>query len=157
MAATGLGALGIGTLLLRLTAEAAAIAGATLIIGVNAGSASTSFQSAPFYSLLAAVGGALTGLCVGLVIKRIFWSLISAPAGALLGTLLVVFFRLNAQSHFPWSVLLSAAGAMFFALLGGRRGGRLPLRCLQVVRPILGLIGGVLFGLLGFLISHRIY
>jgi hypothetical protein len=46
---------------------------------------------------------------------------------------------------------------MFFALLGGRRGRKMPMRCLQVLRPLLGLIGGALFGMLGFLITHRVY
>lgn len=157
VAAAGLGALGIGTLLLRLTAEAAAVAGAALIIGMHAGSAGISFQSTAFYLFLAVAGGALVGLCVGLVTKRVFWSLVSAPAGALVGSLLAGVLRPSAASPFPWSVLLAAAGAAFFALLGGRRSGSVPLRCLQVVRPLLGLIGGALFGMLGFLITHRIY
>lgn len=157
VAAAGLGALGIGTLLLRLAAEAAAIACAALIIGLNAGSASISFKSAPLYLFLAAAGGGLTGLCVGLVTKRVFWSLVSAPAGALIGSIPVIFFHPNTLSQFTWSVFLSTIGAMLFALLGGRRGSKVPLHCLQRVRPILGLIGGLLFGMLGFFISHRIY
>jgi hypothetical protein len=46
---------------------------------------------------------------------------------------------------------------VFFALLGGRRSAGMSLPCFQRARPILGLIGGLLFGLLGYAINYRIY
>lgn len=154
---SSLGALGIGTILLRTAAEIFAVAGAGFIIGINAGQAAAATLTVPLMILLALTGGALTGLCVGLVIKRAFWTLVSAPAGALLGTILAIFLSLSKSHGIPWVALFSTAGAIFFALLGGRQPSRKTLRCVQVIRPLLGLACGLLFGLIGFLVTYRTY
>lgn len=154
---TSLGALGIGTIILRALAQIIAIAGASFIIGINTGQATIVTRTVPLMILLALGGGALTGLCVGLVVKRAFWTLVSAPAGALFGTILAIFLSLNKTHNIPWLALFSTAGAILFALLGGRPSSGKSLRCVQVIRPIFGLIGGLLFSLLGFLVTYRIY
>lgn len=154
---TSLGALGIGTIILRTVAQIVAVAAASFIIGINSGQSTIITRTVPLMILLALTGGALTGLCVGLVVKRAFWTLVSAPAGALLGTILAIFLSLNKSHGIPWLAIFSAAGAILFALLGGRQPARKSLRCVQVIRPILGVIGGLLFSLLGFLVMYRIY
>jgi hypothetical protein len=153
---SGLGALGVFTIIARTVAEAVAIAVSAFIIGSNAGSANATFQGAALYLLLAAGGGALLGLCVGLVSKRIIFTLLSAPVGTILGGVLARVLSLNAPRT-PWLALFGIAGGVFFALLGGRRSAGMSLPCFQRARPILGLIGGLLFGLLGYAINYRIY
>ena len=150
---SSLGVIGIGGLLLRTAAKAAAIAGAGLIIGMTSGNSASTFQSPVLLSLLAVAGGGIAGACVGLVSKRIFWTLVSAPAGALLGSLLSTILQLS-NRDIPWTALLAIAGAVIFALLGGRRPAANKLRCLQYLRPVLGLAGGLLFTLVGFLITR---
>lgn len=155
-AGAGIGMLGIGSVLLRLAAEGLAIALSAFIIGLNAGSSAAGLNRYLPYLLLAAAAGVLVGLSVALVTKRVFWTLVSAPAGAVAGSMLAAILRLPSNS-FPLTALLSAAGAVILALLGGRRPRGLPLRCLGYIRPILGVLGGLLFGLLGFFVSYRIY
>lgn len=151
---SSLGGLGIGTLLLRTLAEAIAIAVAALFVGVNSGSVARN-NYLPLL-LLALAGGGLIGLCVGSVTKRFLFSLLSAPVGALLGSVTGVLLQLN-KTAFPWMALLSLAGAVALALLGGKRSATTKLACFQRARPWLGLIGGLLFGLIGFAAGYRIY
>jgi len=154
---SSLGILGVGTMLLRAAAQIAAVAVASLIIGINAGQSAIVTRTVPLMMLLALAGGGLTGLSVGLSVKRAFWTLVSAPAGALLGSALAIFLSLNNSYTVPWMALFSAAGAVLLALLGGRQPSRKSLPCLQKLRPWLGLAVGLLFGLIGFGITYRIY
>lgn len=151
-----IGALSIGTILLRTAAEAVAIAVSAFIIGLNAGSAPINLGNNSLYLLLAAGGGGLVGLCVGLVSKRVVWTLLSAPFGALLGTVAAILLGFNVPRQ-PWMALFALGGAVLFALLGSYRssGGLLP--CYQRIRPFLGLIGGLIFGLLGYAAGFKVY
>ena len=143
----GLGFAGIGGLLLRTLAESLAIAVAAVIIGFSAGSAADG--NTPF-ALIAIAGGALVGLSVGLVIKRSMFVLFSAPFGALAGVLLAMAFGLNASGS-VWLPLCATAAACVLALLGGRRNASAGMfRVYQRVRPWLGLLGGVVFALIGY-------
>lgn len=151
-----IGALSIGTYLLRTAAEAVAIAVSAFIIGLNAGSAPTNLGNNTLFILLAAGGGGLIGLCVGLVSKRVVWTLLSAPFGALLGTVAAIFLGLN-QPRQPWMAVFTLGGAVLFALLGSYRssGGLIP--CYQRIRPFLGLVGGLVFGLLGYAAGFKVH
>jgi hypothetical protein len=151
-----IGALSIGTYLLRTAAEAVAIAVSAFIIGLNAGSAPTNLHGNTLYFLLALGGGGLVGLCIGLVSKRVVWTLLSAPFGALLGTVAAIFLQLN-QPRQPWMAIFALGGAVLLALLGSYRssGGLIP--CYQRLRPFLGLAGGLVFGLLGYAAGFKVY
>jgi hypothetical protein len=140
----GIGTLGIFGVIARTGAEALAIAGAALVIGY------TSAQAREL--MIAILGGIAVGLAVGFVTKRAFFTLISAPAGALLGVVIATFSGLN-QPRTLWMPLFAAVGAVVLAVLGGRRRSGV----WQKIRPYLGLIGGVLFALLGYAIGYRIY
>jgi hypothetical protein len=154
---SGLGVLGIGGLILRTVAEAVAIAVAAYIIGMFAGSADITMRGPVLYLLIALGGGGLVGLCVGLVTKRTIFTLLSAPFGTILGGYLVpIIFSLNTPRS-PWQALFALAGGVLFALLGSRRSTNKIFACYQRARPFLGLIGGLIFGLLGYFVFHRIY
>ena len=138
----GLGALGIWSVLFRTGAEALAIAFSAFLIGFTAGSASQ--------ALLGLGGGILVGLAVGLVVKRSWLTLISAPFGTLLGLAATYFVFLLSPSPL-WSPLLATAGGVLFALLGAHRrvaGG--VMNWYERVRPILGMTGGFIFAVLGY-------
>lgn len=145
----GLGFAGIGGLVLRTLAEALAIMTSALIIGFNAGSV-TPFPDGWFLFLpIAAGGGALLGLAVGSVTKRAFFVLFSAPIGALLGVGAALAFKLKSPGT-PWLPLFAIAGACLLALLGGRSNRIARFAGYQRFRPLLGAIGGLLFGAIGF-------
>lgn len=150
------GSLGIGSIVLRLAAEALAISFSALIIGVNGGTYAVGLNSYAGILLASLAGGALVGVCVTLSRKRTVLTLLSAPAGALLGTVLIMLLP-DPSSHFPLGMLAAAGGAVIFALLGRRVPSKLPLRCLTALHPVLGAISGLLFALLGFYIMYRIY
>jgi hypothetical protein len=144
-----LGFAGIGGLVLRTLAEALAILTTALIIGFSAGSISP-FPGGWFVFLLLGVGGsALLGLAVGSVVKRSIFVLFSAPFGALLGVGAALALKLNSPGT-PWLPLLAIAGACLLALLGGRSNRTARFAGYQRFRPLLGAIGGILFGLIGF-------
>lgn len=153
---TSLGALGIGSFILRTAAEATAIAVSAFITGINAGNSGAGLNNHTLFLVLAAVGGALIGLAVGSARKRVLFALLSAPVGAILGSVLAVVLKLNISGS-PWVALLSAAGASLLALFGGRRKHEGRISWFQRVRPVLGLIGGLLFGLLGYAAGFKIY
>lgn len=144
----GLGLAGVGGLLLRTVAEALAILIAAIVIGFNAGRVSPFPNGFPF--LLLGVGGsALVGLAVGSVVKRAVFVLFSAPFGALLGVGAATLLKLNV-ARTPWLPLFAIAGACLLALLGGRSNRTARFAGYQRFRPLLGAIGGILFGLIGF-------
>lgn len=145
----GLGFAGIGGLLLRTLAETLAILTTALIIGFSAGSV-TPFPDGWFLFLpIGAGGGALLGLAVGSVTKRSIFVLFSAPFGALLGVGAALSFKLNSPGT-PWLPLLAITSACLLALLGGRSNRTARFAGYQRFRPLLGAIGGLLFGAIGF-------
>ncbi len=145
----GLGLAGIGGFFFRTLAEALAILTAALIIGFSAGRV-TPFPGGWFMFLLLGVGGsALLGLAVGSVTKLSIFVLFSAPFGALLGVGAALAFKLNSPGT-PWLPLLAIAGACLLALLGGRSNRSARFAGYQRFRPLLGAIGGIIFGLIGF-------
>jgi hypothetical protein len=145
----GLGFAGIGGLVLRTLAEALAIMTSALIIGFSAGSVCP-FPDGWFVFLpIAAGGGALIGLAVGSVTKRAIFVLFSATFGALLGVGVALAFKLNSPGT-PWLPLFAIAGACMLALLGGRSNRTARFTRYQRLRPLLGAIGGLLFGAIGF-------
>ena len=145
----GLGFAGIGGLVLRTLAEALAILTTALIIGFSAGRV-TPFPDGWFVFMMLGVGGsALLGLAVGSVVKRSIFVLFSAPFGALLGVAAALIMNLNSPRT-PWLPLLAIAGACLLALLGGRSNRTARFAGYQRFRPLLGAIGGIIFGLLGF-------
>ncbi len=145
----GLGLAGIGGFFFRTLSEALAILTAALIIGFCAGSISP-FPGGWFVFLLLGVGGsALLGLAVGSVVKRSIFVLFSAPFGALLGVAAALVLKLNSPGT-PWLPLLAIAGACLLALLGGRSNRSARFAGYQRFRPLLGAIGGIIFGLIGF-------
>jgi len=150
------GSLGIGTIVLRVAAQGFAIAVASFIVGLNAGGAVSGQTHYLPHLLTALLGGALLGVVVTLVKKRSIWTLLAAPAGTILGSLIARLLPISSQS-LPFSALLALAGGLLFSVLGGNRsrGSRIP--CLKVLQPVVGAIGGLLFGLLGFFVMYRIY
>jgi hypothetical protein len=145
----GLGLAGVGGLLFRTLAEALAIILAAMMVGFNAGRVSPFKETWFLFLLLGAGGGTLVGLAVGSVVKRSIFALFSAPFGALLGIVAALGFKLTAVRT-PWLPLFTLAGACLFALLGGRSNRTARFAKYQRLRPLLGAIGGTLFGLLGF-------
>ena len=145
----GLGLAGVGGLLFRTLAEALAIILAAMMVGFNAGRVSPFKDTWFLFLLLGAGGGTLVGLAVGSVVKRSIFALFSAPFGALLGIVAALGFKLTAMRT-PWLPLFTLAGACLFALLGGRSNRTARFAKYQRLRPLLGAIGGTLFGLLGF-------
>ena len=104
---------------------------------------------------IALLGGALLGVVVTLVKKRTIWTLLAAPAGTILGSLIARLLPISGAG-LPFSALLALAGGLLLSVLGGyrSRGSRIP--CLKVLQPIAGAMGGLLFGLLGFLLMYRV-
>ncbi len=151
---TGIGALGIGTIVLRSVAEGVAIVISAFLIGLNSGNAIINLNGPTPYILVAGIGGALLGLVVGSVNKRLLFTLLSAPFGAVLGTIVAITLS-GLLPRGPWGGLLTFSGSVTFALLGGKRSGG--NGCYQRIRPVLGLVGGLLFGLLGFAAGYRVY
>lgn len=142
---SSLGALGIGSLLLRTGAEALAIAFSAFLVG---------FLSAQTRSLLIGLaGGALIGLAVGSVTKRSFIVLLTAPVGTLLGMGASYLLRRAIPGLLPlipWTAILAAAGGAVLGSVGGYRARGGIMSWYQRLRPYLGIAGGVLFALFGF-------
>lgn len=157
LAAAGavVGSLGIGTIVLRVAAQGIAIAVSSFIVGLTAGGAVTGQTRYLPHLLTALLGGALLGVVVTLVKKRSIWTLLAAPAGTILGSLIARLLPVSGQS-LPFSALLALVDGLLLAMLGGNRsrGSRIP--CLKVLQPVAGAIGGLLFGLLGFYIMYRV-
>ncbi|MCI0521562.1 MAG: hypothetical protein L0Z70_15060 [Chloroflexi bacterium] len=135
-------ALGAYAALWRTLGEALAIAVTGFILGFIGGAS----ELAPV-GLLAA---ALIGVVVGLTSKNFWFSALSAPFGALLGV--VIWLPIWALGAPPQGMVFTAfLAAAILARLGGYP-ARQP-RFWQVMRPFLGLLGGLLFGLLGLLLG----
>ena len=150
------GSLGIGTIVLRVAAQGFAIAVASFIVGLTAGSAAAGLNRYLPHLLTALLGGVLLGVVVTLVKKRSIWTLLAAPVGAILGSLVARLLPISSQ-NLPFSALLALAGGLLLSVLGGNRtrGTRIP--CLKVLQPVAGAIGGLFFGWLGFVVMYRIY
>ncbi len=150
------GSLGIGAIVLRVAAQGFAIGVASFIVGLTAGSAAAGLNRYLPHMLTALLGGALLGVVVTLVKKRSIWTLLAAPAGTILGSLVARLLP-PFSAQFPLSALLALAGGLLFSVLGGNRtrGTRIP--CLKVLQPVAGAIGGLFFGWLGFVVMYRIY
>ena len=131
------------SLLWRTVAEALVITVVGLGIGVTAGATGVPF--------LGVMGGVLVGLAVGWAIKAAYFTLLMAPAGMVLGAVFGLVL---------WTVGLSRAVVLpmiGLAVVGGWLGGRrVPFKrrnTWEKVRPFLGTLGGLGFGLIGTLIG----
>lgn len=145
----GLGALGIWSMVYRTAAEAISIAFSSFLIGYTSGAVGS--------FLLAVAGGLLVGLAVGLVVKRSWLVMISAPLGTLLG-MAAAYFVHSMLPEIPWSPILAAVGGSLFALLGGHRRTREGIaKWYERIRPILGMGGGFIFALLGYLLGSILH
>lgn len=137
------GAAGAYSLFWRTLGEALGIAVSCLVLGLFGGAI-----GAGGWALLAC---AAVGLGVGLTTKPFWLSALSAPLGALFGALIGLAIWL-AGVRIPVAALLPAAGmALLAAIVGGSRGGVYP--GWQRLRPILGLLGGLIFGVGGVLLG----
>jgi len=144
-AGMGIGSLGVGTFFARTASEAAAIAFSAFLIGY--------ISSATGNRWLAIPGGLLIGLMVGLAVKRPLGALLSAPLGTLIG--LGAGFLL--QSRFPTlplPPLLALIGGALLAIIGSHRSsGNVVAKWYGRLRPLLGMAGGFMFALLGYIIG----
>ena len=150
------GSLGIGAVILRVAAQGIAIAISTFLVGLAAGHGAAGLNQYLPHLLTALIGGALLGVVITLARKRTIWTLLAAPLGTFIAFLLTAFINVTG-SQFPLAALITLAGALLFALIGGKRSRGKPLPCVKVLLPILGAIGGVVFALLGFYTMYRIY
>lgn len=149
------GSLGIGSIVLRVAAQGIAIAVSSFIVGLTAGNAAAGQPAYLLHILTALVGGALLGVVVTLVKKRTIWTLLAAPTGTILGSVAARLLP-DLNPALPLNVLITLAGGLLLSVLGGyrSRGARIP--CLQVLQPVAGAIGGLLFALLGFYVMYRV-
>ncbi len=90
-------------------------------------------------------------MVITLLRKRSIWTLLAAPLGSGLG-LLVSSFLSAPGRPLPWAAQFALAGALLFAILGGKRTRGNPIPCLKVLQPIFGALGGLLFALLGYIL-----
>jgi hypothetical protein len=131
------------SLVWRTVAEALVITVVGLGIGIIAGATGV--------PLLGVAGGVLVGLAVGWAIKAAYFTLLMAPVGMVLGA---VFGLVLWVAGLPRAVVLPM---IVLAATGGWLGGRrVPFRrrnTWEKVRPFLGLLGGLGFGLIGTLIG----
>ena len=156
LAAAGavVGSLSLGSIVLRVAAQGIAIAVSAFIVGLTAGSEAAGQARYLPHLFTALLGGALLGMVVTLVKKRTIWTLLAAPAGTILGNIAA---RLLPEFNpmLPLNTLLTLAGGLILAMVGGNRtrGTRIP--CLKVLQPVAAAIGGLLFALLGFYVLYR--
>ncbi|MBA4385024.1 MAG: hypothetical protein C0410_09830 [Anaerolinea sp.] len=144
-AGMGIGALGVGTFFARTASEAVSIAFSSFLIGY--------FSSATGNKWLAIPGGLVIGLMVGLAVKRPLGVLISAPLGSILG-LVAGFLLQPGLPTLPLPPLLALIGGAVLAIIGSRRNsGNVVAKWYGRFRPLLGMAGGFLFALLGFIIG----
>jgi hypothetical protein len=128
----------------RTLGEVTAIAVASLIAGLAGGAAGTRFPGV--------LGAAAIGLAVGLTNKHFYLVLIGAPGGALVG---LIFGAVLWVLFSPKALVFCVSGlAILGAVIGGRRRPRYRSRnWWEKLRPFLGALGGLFFGLLGVLVG----
>jgi hypothetical protein len=144
-AGLGAGALGVGTFFARTASEAAAIAVSTFLIGY--------FSAATHSAFIALTGGLVIGLMVGLAVKRPIGALVSAPLGTILGLIAGKLVQSN-MSRLPIPALLGLVGGALLAIIGSRRtSNNVVAKWYGRFRPFLGMAGGFLFALLGYVIG----
>jgi hypothetical protein len=145
-AGLGIGALGLGTFFARTATEAAAIAFSSFMVGYLSGDSRS--------GLIALAGGLVIGLMVGLAVKRPISALLSAPLGTILGWIAGKLLQPSLPA-LPLAALLALIGGALFAFLGSRRGSNNPVgKWYGRFRPILGMAGGFMFAMLGYIIGR---
>jgi hypothetical protein len=144
-AGLGVGALGVGTFFARTAAEAASIAFSSFMVGYLSGEIRS--------WLLALAGGLVIGLMVGLAVKRPIWVLLSAPLGSIIGWSVGSVLK-SSLPTLPLPALLALAGGALLAIIGSRRSStNVVAKWYGRLRPFLGMAGGFMFALLGYVIG----
>jgi hypothetical protein len=103
----------------------------------------------PFLGVICAL---LVGVSVGLTIKNYYITLASAPIGTLLGAVISCggyFLGLRGI----WILIITAVCAILASVIGGVRLPYTQRNWWEKLRPFLGALGGLLFGLLGMSIG----
>jgi hypothetical protein len=98
--------------------------------------------------VLGVMGAALLGFAVSISIKNGLATIISAPIGLLIGSILCVIAMLLHIPTFVFPIILTAT-ACFTAIYGTRKTPYKIRKTWWKIRPYLGTLGGLLFGLLG--------
>ena len=144
-AGLGIGALGVGTFIARTAAEATAIAFSSFTIGYYSG--------ATHNGLIALAGGLVIGLMVGLAVKRPIGALLSAPLGVIIGLIAAKLLQPSFPA-LPLHALLALVVGALAAIIGSRRGSSNTIgKWYGRFRPFLGMTGGFLFAMLGYVIG----
>jgi hypothetical protein len=144
-AGLGAGALGIGTFFARTASEAAAIAVSTFLIGY--------FSASTRNALLALTGGLVIGLMVGLAFKRPIATLLSAPLGTLIGLIAGKLLQPSLPTM-PLPALLALIIGALAAIIGSHNNStNVVAKWYSRFRPFLGMAGGLVFALLGYVIG----
>ena len=128
----------------RTIGEVIAIAISATIIGLAGGA--TEMRA------VGVLGAILVGIAVGLTRKNFYIVLISAPAGAIIGLIIGAIFWLFISPKIMVFivVILSIVGA----ILGGKYKQPFRRRNLwEKIRPFLGGLGGLAFGVIGMLVG----
>jgi hypothetical protein len=131
----------------RTIGEAIAIAISATIIGLAGGA--TEMRA------VGVLGAILIGIAIGLTRKNFYIVLISAPAGAILGLIIGAIFWLFISPKIVVFIVTSLA--IVGAILGGK--GKRPFRSRNLwekLRPFLGGLGGLAFGVIGMLLGWGI-
>ena len=98
------------------------------------------------------LGAVVLGFAVGSVNKHVYLTILSAPLGFVLGTVVwlpMMFLGLGVKGF----VFTSTLGAVLATLLFGKIRPLSQRRTYDRIRPFLGAAGGLAFGLLGMLIG----
>jgi hypothetical protein len=128
----------------RTVGEGIAIAVSAFIIGCVGGT-----TRMVFWSILGAIA---VGIAVGITQKNFYVALISTPGAAILGLFMGAIFWISGNPK--GAVFIVTIFAVFGAILGGRRRPAFNSRnWWEKLRPILGAVGGLVFGILGALLG----
>jgi hypothetical protein len=128
----------------RVLAEAIVIALVAFAIGFTGG-----IVALP---VVGVVGAVITGTLVGIAVKASYITLVSAPLGMVVGTVFgAILWLLGVDAKLFVFVLPVFAGAA--ALLGGRRIPYERKKTWEKLRPFIGAVGGLAFGVLGVLLG----
>ncbi|MCJ7625343.1 MAG: hypothetical protein MUO76_17735 [Anaerolineaceae bacterium] len=132
------------SLVWRTLAEAATIAIVGFAVGLVGGATSMAFWGV--------LGAIILGAAVGFTIKMSYLTLLSAPLGLVIGTVIGIF--LSAIGLGPRVFVFSTTIFAVLAAVVGGRGIPYPHRnWYEKARPLLGGLGGLIFGILGMLIG----